>query len=153
MIKYRSTQYKQVEALLKEAKTLAIQYRNLSGKSLGITAEVAEFEASQKLKCSICPARTAGHDLIDCEGLKVQVKGRVIPDNRSHRVPNILKNTLEKPWDYVVLVLFDDQYNVTGFYKADERTVEEELNKERPKGGQKRRDMPVSDFIAIATKI
>ncbi len=51
-----------VIAILKQAKKLAIQYRQLTGRSLGITAELSEYEAAIRLKLKLAPAGQAGYD-------------------------------------------------------------------------------------------
>jgi hypothetical protein len=53
-----------VMALLADAKVLAQKYRALTGKPLGITGEVAEYEASRILGVELTPARQAGYDAV-----------------------------------------------------------------------------------------
>ena len=48
--------------LLKEAKELAREYYGLTGKPLGVTGEVAEYEAARLLGLELTPARQAGYD-------------------------------------------------------------------------------------------
>jgi hypothetical protein len=47
--------------LLAEAKKLAQEYRTLTGKPLGITGEVAEYEAARLLGVTLTPARQCGY--------------------------------------------------------------------------------------------
>ncbi|MCA1812636.1 MAG: hypothetical protein LC624_01640 [Halobacteriales archaeon] len=54
-----------VLAILKEAKPHARQYRELKGKPLGITGEIAEYAAARLLRLELAPARTAGFDAIE----------------------------------------------------------------------------------------
>jgi hypothetical protein len=68
-----------VMAILADAKRLAQEYRALTGKPLGITGEVAEFEAARILGVELTPARQAGHDAVEhVNGTtrRLQVKGR-----------------------------------------------------------------------------
>jgi hypothetical protein len=51
--------------ILRDAKKLAQEYRTLTGKPLGITGEVAEYEAARLLGVQLTPARQAGYDAID----------------------------------------------------------------------------------------
>ncbi len=51
--------------ILQKAKKLAQQYRALTGKPLGITGEVAEYEAARILGVELTPARQAGYDTIE----------------------------------------------------------------------------------------
>lgn len=74
---------KEVVELLQQAKLLAVRYRQLTGKPLGITGEVAEFEAAAILSLDLHAARTAGYDATEMrEGklVRVQIKGRCIAD-------------------------------------------------------------------------
>ncbi|MGB6109952.1 MAG: hypothetical protein WBG35_02445, partial [Acidobacteriaceae bacterium] len=68
-------------ALLADAKVLAQKYRALTGKPLGVTGEVAEYEASRVLGVELTPARQAGYDAIetvDGEVRRLQIKGRCL---------------------------------------------------------------------------
>lgn len=66
--------------LLAQAKQLAREYRALTGKPLGVTGEVAEFEAARLLGLELTPARHAGYDAIrPADGCRLQIKGRCVP--------------------------------------------------------------------------
>jgi hypothetical protein len=55
----------EVMEILHEAKRLAQWYRHATGKPLGITGEVAEYEAARILGLRLTPARQAGYDAIE----------------------------------------------------------------------------------------
>ena len=59
---------KQVYALLADAKQLARRYYKLTQKPLGITGEVAEFEAARLLGVMLTLARHAGYDATEGTG-------------------------------------------------------------------------------------
>jgi hypothetical protein len=68
-------------AILSEAKKLAREYRTLTGKPLGITGEVAEYEAARLLGVELMQARQAGYDAIEQSAGKtrhLQIKGRCL---------------------------------------------------------------------------
>ena len=65
-----------IVAILAQAKKLAQEYRVLTGKPLGITGEVAEYEAARLLGVKLTPARHAGYDATDGDGRRFQIKGR-----------------------------------------------------------------------------
>jgi len=50
---------RKLKGLLRHAKQLAADYYRLTGKPLGVTGEVAEYEAANKLDLTLAPARTA----------------------------------------------------------------------------------------------
>lgn len=71
-----------VFALLGKAKAIAKHYRALTGKPLGITGEVAEYEAARILEVELASARQSGYDATEQVGMKVrrlQIKGHSLP--------------------------------------------------------------------------
>lgn len=67
--------------ILRDAKKLAQEYRTLTGKPLGITGEVAEYEAARLLGLELTPARQAGFDAVeqvDGQTRRLQIKGRCL---------------------------------------------------------------------------
>jgi hypothetical protein len=84
----------EIMQILAEAKKLAQRYRALTGKPLGITGEIAEFEAARLLKVELTEARTPGYDAIRYENGKphrLQIKGRCVLDTskKSQRIGSI----------------------------------------------------------------
>lgn len=72
--------------VLSQAKLLAREYYALTNKPLGITGEVAEYEAARHLGVLLSHARTAGYDAIDMtSGQRLQIKGRVVLPNSKQR--------------------------------------------------------------------
>jgi hypothetical protein len=116
---------KDVEKLLAKAKNLAKEYRALTGKSLGITGEVAEFYAAKLLGLQLALAREPGYDAIVKEGnktIRIQIKGRCVhsdskPGQRVGRIK------LEKNWDLVLLVLMDECFEVTKIFQAERAAI------------------------------
>src|SRR6266571_2994556 len=104
-----------VFGLLSKAKQLAKQYRELTGRPLGVTGEVAEYEAARLLDVELSPVRQPGYDAIRESPLgaqRLQIKGRcVLPDSKpGQRVGGI---RLENEWDMVLLVLLDETFEAT----------------------------------------
>ena len=88
---------------------MAQEYRALTGKPLGITGEVAEYEAARILGIELTPARQAGYDGIERHkgGMRrLQVKGRCVLGN-SKPSQRLSKIQVDKEWDAVLLVLLD----------------------------------------------
>lgn len=96
----------EVGKIIRSAKKLATQYRLLTGRPLGITGEVAEYEAARLLGLELAAVRQAGFDAVRKKGSCVerfQVKGRcALSKNPGQRVGKI---DLKKEWDSVLLVL------------------------------------------------
>jgi hypothetical protein len=65
--------------ILAKAKKLAREYRALTGKPLGVTGEVAEYEAARLLLLKLMPARTVGYDAVrPSDGRRFEIKGRCL---------------------------------------------------------------------------
>ena len=85
---------KRVFELLLEVKLLAREYYELTEKPLGVTGEIAEYEAARILKVKLSPARQSGYDAVrkrKGKDEKLQIKGRrLTPASRaSQRVGSI----------------------------------------------------------------
>ena len=50
--------------ILAEVKALAVEYWELTGKPLGVTGEIGEFEAAEKIGLEPEAARSVGYDAI-----------------------------------------------------------------------------------------
>ena len=100
-------------------KRLAREYYELTEKPLGVTGEIAEYEAARILKVKLSPARQSGYDATRKANGKdelLQIKGRRLTPSskRSQRVGSI---DLEKEWDVVLLVLLDEHYDRRRYMK------------------------------------
>jgi hypothetical protein len=91
----------EVFQILRDAKVLARRYYHLTGKPLGVTGEIAEFEAARILDLELELARQAGYDATETRDgltLKIQIKGRYFPNVklRGGRLGSI---DLKQPFD------------------------------------------------------
>ena len=98
-----------IKALVHVSKALASRYYLLTGKPLGVTGEVAEVEAAEKLDLRLAEVRTAFYDADkDVLGTSecFQIKGRAVdPDDRYRgRTPSI---KCDGEFEHVLLVLLD----------------------------------------------
>ena len=139
-------------ALLADAKVLAQKYRALTGKPLGITGEVAEYEASRVLGVELTPARQVGYDAIETvDGAvrRLQIKGRcLLKDCKpGQRLGSI---DVKKDFDAVLLVLLDENFNATSIYEADREDVLRVLAEPGSKSRNERGALGVSKFKSIA---
>src|SRR5579872_5363354 len=99
-----ATKETRIMEILREAKKLAQEYHALTGKPLGITGEVAEYEAARILGVELTPARQAGYDAIEHTAggdRQLQIKGRCILPNckPGQRLGSI---DITKPFDAVL---------------------------------------------------
>jgi hypothetical protein len=141
--------------LLREVKLLAREYDELTGKPLGVTGEIAEYEAARILKVELAPARQSGYDavrVVKGRTQRLQIKGRrLTPSSKaSQRVGSI---GLKKEWDVVLLVLLDQDYEPTAIYEAGRRALKAALEKPGSKARNERGALAVSQFRSIGRQI
>jgi hypothetical protein len=137
--------------ILAEAKELAQRYRILTGKPLGITGEVAEYEAARILGIELTPARQAGYDATESDGgqiRRLQIKGRCLPEG-SKRGQRIGKIDIGKEFDAVLLVLLDANFDATALYEVEREAVVNALTVPGSKARNERGALGVSKFKSI----
>jgi hypothetical protein len=145
------TKENRIMAILREAKKLAQEYRVLTGKPLGITGEVAEYEAARLLGAKLTPARQAGYDAIEqAAGVSryLQIKGRcLLPGcKRSQRLGKI---DITKRWNAVLMVLLDENFEALEIYEAKRAAILKALSVPGSKARNERGALAVTKFKAI----
>ncbi len=139
--------------ILKEAKVLARRFYSLTGKPLGVTGEVAEYEAATRLGLLLHPARQVGYDATEMreDGVaRIQIKGRCIlnPLKITGRMGAI---DLRQPFDIVLLVLLDSEFNAFAMYESSRAKVEVALTLPGSKARNERGALAIRQFMSIAT--
>lgn len=119
-----------IDRLVGEARRLAADYRRATGKTLPVTGEIAVQDAIRLLGLKPAEDSAAGYDAVrERQGRteRIQVKGRAIFDDSKtgHRLGQL---KLEQPWDYVILVLMDENYEPVEIHEADREVLVETLN-------------------------
>lgn len=142
----------EVLEVLREAKVLARRFYLLTGKPLGITGEVAEYEAATKLGLLLHPARQAGYDATETRehgSVSIQIKGRCVlnPARITGRMGAI---NLQQQFDFVLLVLLDTEFNAFAMYEASREKVETALSHPGSKARNERGSLAISQSISIA---
>jgi len=142
----------QISELVEQAKQLAVRYRQLTGKPLGITGEIAECEAAAILGMDLHAARTAGYDATETRdgiAVRVQIKGRVIA-NPKRITGRVAATDLSQPFDVVQLVLLDSNFNAFAIYEAKRPAVEALITRPGSKARNERGSVGITQFKAIA---
>ena len=139
--------------ILNEAKDVALRYYKLTHKPLGITGEIAEYEAATLLGLSLCSARQSGYDateILDGKEYRVQIKGRYMPDPKkvSARIGAI---DISKPFDSVLLVLLDENYDAFAMYEASRDVVVAALQAPGSKSRNERNQLGIAKFKSISS--
>ncbi|NPV57404.1 MAG: hypothetical protein HPY76_12135 [Anaerolineae bacterium] len=143
----------QLGMLMQQAKDLAKKYKQLTGKTFGITGEVAEYEAARLLGLTLLEAGHPGCDAVrPGDGGKIQIKGRVISrdDERGRRIGGI---RLLHEWDKLLFVLLDEDYEPYEIYEADRKDVIAALAAPGSKARAERGALGVSKFKSISQLI
>lgn len=139
--------------ILKEAKNIAQKYYKLTSKPLGVTGEIAEYEAAALLGLSLCAARQTGYDateILNGKEHRVQIKGRYMPDPRkvSARVGAI---DISKPFDSVLLVLLDENYDAFAMYEAPRDKIVAALEAPGSRARNERNQLGIAKFKSISS--
>lgn len=153
----RSPDPESVHQLLKRAAQLARDYYAETGRPLGVTGEVAEFEAARRLGLELTPARH-GYDAerqLNGKRQRIEIKGRRAAPAESGKRPKPLGSQklgaikLDRQWQVVVLVLLDEQYRATEIYEAGRSSIQQQLARSASKAHE-RGVLSVSEFRKIA---
>jgi hypothetical protein len=126
----------------------------LTGRPLGVTGEMAEYEAARILGLELAVVRQAGYDAIrktpGGEQL-LEIKGRCVPGGGgSQRVGAI---DLRGAWEAVLLVLLDEQFNAFEIHEAGREALTEALQRPGSKARNERGQLGVSQFKAAGQRI
>lgn len=135
-----------------EARRLAAEYRRVTGKTLPLSGEIAVNDAIRLLQLELPVTSADGCDAIRRQGeqlQKLQVKARVMfEEHKSGYRLGQLK--LDRPWDALLLVLLDDQYEPVEIYEADRASIERVM---AGKDKNKRGSMTVAQFKIIGRRV
>lgn len=140
-----------IAKVLGPIRKLAVEYRKLTGKPLGVTSELGEVAAAARLGLTLAPARTAGYDATR-KGKKFQIKCRCIPKGRPLAGQKLGAIRLDRTWDVVVLVLLDDTLKPTAMYEAKRSSIEAALKKTNSKARQ-RGALTATEFVRIGKRV
>jgi hypothetical protein len=138
-----------VDKLMAQARRLAADYRRATGKTLPISGEIAINDAIRLLGLTPANEPQGGHDatrqLPDGRVQRLQIKARVVFDEikSAHRMGEL---KVDKPWEALLLVLLDDNYEPFAIYEASREAVEEALDESK---SNKRGTLTIPKFQRI----
>ena len=143
-----------LDKLISETRRLAAEFRRTTGQVLPVSAEIARYDAARILGLELKEQRTRGVDAIgrgEREGRKIQIKGRVIVDERKggQRIGQLNR---DGDWDLVILSLMDADYEPFEIYEATREEILEVLDDTSSKRAQ-RGAMSVARFKIIGRLI
>ena len=110
------------DQLIDQIAALAVLYKKRFGKSLGVTAEIGEYKAAKLLKLHRAEGNiNKGFDAYDGKK-RVQIKTR-ISSSKAQRTGFFKSGD----FDYALLVLLSDEYEVLKIYKAERKRILKEI--------------------------
>jgi len=135
---------------MEQTRLVAADFHQSTGQALAVTAELARFDAIDKLNLQKLDGEQ-GVDAIDVGDSqeKYLIKGRVIFKGGKAR-QKLGQLSLESGWEYLLMVLYDAAYQPTQIFKVDRRVIENELT-DSPK--DKRGSMTVAKYKAIGQQV
>lgn len=150
-----TTSAERVREILAAVKPLAAEFYRLSGKPLGVTGEIAEYVAAEKLGLELAPPRTEGYDAIrhtPAGPVRIQIKGRAFgAGTKSQRMSRIKPGA---SCDTVLLVLLDNAtLEAREMWEAPYPAVIQLLERPGSRARQERGSLDVQAFKRIATRI
>jgi hypothetical protein len=145
-----------VADILNDVKKLAVEYYHATGKPLGVTGEIAEFEAARVLGLTLAEARSPGADairVVNDRSETIQIKGRWKRDGAKWgRVPSI-KTGPGQPFDVVMLVLLQGGYELHSIWEMPHAMAAALLDRPVSRVRNELRSLAVSQFMAKATRV
>ena len=119
---------------------------------MGITGEIAEYEAAKFLGVKLSPSRTEGFDghlRQNNQTARIQIKGRRF-ENRANPGARVGALNLEKEWDVAALVLLDEMYDATEIFVAERLALKKELERPGSRSRNERGQISISQFKRAA---
>lgn len=135
-----------IALLMEQTRLVAADYRHTTGQALPVTAELARFDAIDKLDLQKMDA-DLGYDAVNPNDLKEKflIKGRVIFKAGKAR-QKLGQLQMDGEWNWLLVVIYDADYTPKQIHRVDRAIIEEELEKSP---SDKRGSMTVAKFKAI----
>lgn len=143
-----------VDKLMAEARKLAADYRKMTGKSLGISNEIAVHDVIRLMNLVSVPVQQSGFDAIgrgEIEGKRIQIKGRTITTESKQNL-RIGQIKMDQEWDSVMLVLLNEDYQPIEIYEAERGAILDAVGESNSKR-KNRGAMTLARFKHIATRV
>ena len=141
--------------ILREAKALAREYRHLTGRPLGVTGEVAEYEAARLLDLTLADVRQPGYDASrerDGRRVRYQIKGRCF-DAGASKSQRLGKIRLDTEWDALLMVLMDTNLDTVSIHEADREPIVAALLKPGSRSRNERGALSVSAVKRLGRRV
>lgn len=145
-----------IRDLIAQAKVIAAEFYALTGKPLGISGEVAEYDAARLMGMELVGAREASIDALMVVGDRtetIQIKGRAVDPKRRY-VGRVSKMKLVPAFDAALLVLMDKtNFETLEIWRAEYDALRLRLQAPGSKARNERGSLGISQFKSIAVKV
>lgn len=152
----RKDYIKGIKPMISGIKKAAAKYYDVTQRPLGVTGEIAEYEAITRLKLHPVPPREKGRDAYRLIGKKkkyVQIKGRVTqPDSKSGQRVGTLKPE-NNNWSTAVLVLMNEKYEPYEILEVSRKALKAYMKKAKGKAVKERGQISVERFRSLTEKV
>ncbi len=127
MVRLQQLSKMEDQELLKLFSTLMeeLRGRELVRSSNNPVADFAERTAAEHMNLNRLSKEERGYDAIDANGKKYQIKGRRVTKHNTSRQLGVIRNLEEKLFDYLVAVIFNEDFSVNEIWKIPYRFVKE----------------------------
>jgi len=140
-----------IHAVVAQVIPLALRFEDLTGRKLGVSANVGEILVASKLGLRLMKSDIEqGYDAFDTSGKRVQIKVRRSEAGRGREIPSSTSRTgrfSEHPYDYALLAILTRDYGLHEIYRATRASIEASFR------GRTRRDLSIGKFQKIGRKI
>lgn len=140
--------------ILNDVKRLAVEQDEVTGKPLGVTGEIAEVEAADKLGLELADPRMKGYDAIRPHGSRAfrSDQGPAHSQRQETLSGTRLEDRSDQAFDTVALVLLDPNYDAIEIWEAPRQEVEARINAPGSKARNERGSLGISQFKSIAER-
>ena len=118
-----------IDKLIDETRRIAAEFKRTTGTMLPVSGEIARYDVSRHLDLTLSNDHTCGYDAVGNkrrEGLRVQIKSRVIGDGvkSGHRLGQLNPNG---NWDIVIVSLMDNEFEPLEMYQLSRDEISNAL--------------------------
>lgn len=142
-----------LSALLERAREIATAYYRLTGKPLGITGEIGEYEAARIMGLTLVDARMPGYDALGADGRRIQIKARMFAPDRTLGGQRLGKIKPGSEFDTVMLVMLDSEYQPWVIWEAHRVAVLDALAAPGSRSRNERGALSISKFRSLANEV
>ena len=113
-----------------------LRERDIIRSSNNPVADYAEKVAVEWLKLIRVDKEERGYDAIDSETKRYQIKGRRITRHNSSRQLGVIRNIEEKLFDFLIAVIFNEDFVVNEIWKIPYLFIKENSRYSKQQNGQ-----------------